>query len=294
MRTAHVPDQLRCGPFTTTQAKACGVTPSALRGSSWRSVFRDVWVHIEVPDSREVRLAAVRLVLAEGAFVCGLTASWIYGADVQDFRGQLVWVGHRNGSRLRNRAGCLTREITVDDSDLCVVDGVTMTTELRTVFDCSRWLSLVEAVVVADALAHAGVVTAEDLERYAKTHRALRGVRQVDRVVELMEPLSESPMETRVRLLIVLAGLPQPQAQLIITDRLGRFVARADLGYRERLLIVEYDGAFHWEQRREDDRRREAMRSLGWTVLVFSAEDYYKTPGDTIEIVRSALAKQAA
>jgi very-short-patch-repair endonuclease len=98
-------------------------------------------------------------------------------------------------------------------------------------------------------------------------------------------------METRVRLLIVLAGLPRPQSQLIVTDLLGRFVARADLGYDVHRLIVEYDGAFHWEQRREDDRRREAMRGLGWTVLVFSADDYYKTPGATIERVRSALAK---
>jgi hypothetical protein len=294
MRTARVPDQLRCGPFTTTLAKACGVTPSALRGSNWRNVFRDVWVHVDVPDTREMRLAAVRLVLAEGAFVCGLTAAWIYGTDVQDLRGELVWVGHRNGSRLRNRAGCLTREITVENSDLCVVDGITMTTELRTVFDCSRWLSLIEAVVVADTLAHAGALTPEELETYAKSHRALRGVRRVDQVVELMEPLSESQMETRVRLLIVLAGLPRPEAQLIINDRLGHFVARADLGYRAQRLIVEYDGAFHWEQRREDDRRREAMRDLGWTVLVLSAEDYYKTPGVTIEKVRSGLAKRAA
>ena len=129
--------------------------------------------------------------------------------------------------------------------DLTVIDGITITTALRTAFDCGRWLALVESVVVADALAHAGGLTVADLAEYTRNHRALRGVRQVDRVIDLMDPLSESPMETRVRLLIVLAGLPRPQSQLIVTDLLGRFVARADLGYDVHRLIVEYDGAVY-------------------------------------------------
>jgi hypothetical protein len=270
------------------------VTRTALQSSPWRHVFRDVWVHEDVPDTREMRLAAVALILGDGAFVCGPTTAWIYGTEVQDRRGELVWVGCLTGSRLRTRQGCLTREITVDASDLQVVNGITMTTPLRTVFDCTRWLSLIESVVVADALAHAGLFTAAELATYTRARRGQRGVRQTDRVIDLMEPKSESPMETRVRLLIVLSGLPAPEAQLIAKDRMGNFVARADLGYREQRLIIEYDGAWHWEQRREDDRRRDALRSLGWTVLVFSAEDYYQNPATIVAKVRAALAKAGA
>jgi hypothetical protein len=294
MSFATVPDELRFVPFTTATAAAAGVSTSALRGSQWRHVFRDVWVHRDVPDIRQTRLDAVRLVLGEGAFVCGLTAAWIYGIDVQDRRGDLVWVGCRTNARLRTRPGCLIREITVQDSDLQAVDGILVTTELRTVFDCGRWLTLVEAVVVADALAHARKVTPDELAAYVASHRGLRGVRQLDRVVDLIEPESESPMETRVRLLIVLAGLPRPQAQLIVNDRAGYFVARADLGYEAERYIVEYDGAFHWAQRRADDRRRDLMRELGWTVLVVSSEDYYEHPRRIIATVRTALARRAA
>jgi hypothetical protein len=57
-------------------------------------------------------------------------------------------------------------------------------------------------------------------------------------------------METRVRLLIVLAGLPRPEPQLVIYDRAGRFVARADMGYEAERFLLEYYGALHWEQRR--------------------------------------------
>jgi hypothetical protein len=291
MRTAFVPESLRSGPFTTAQAAAAGVSRSALRGAPWRHVFRDVWVHRDVADSRGMRFAAVRLILPEGAFVCGLTAAWLYGIEVQDRRGQLIWVGCRTGRRLRTRVGCLVREITVADSDLTLVDGVLVTTPLRTVFDCGRWLSLIEGVVVADALAHAGAMTQPDLAAYARSHGGLRGVRRLAQVLDLVEPKSESPMETRVRLLIVLAGLPTPTAQLVIRDRNGQFVARADLGYEERRLLVEYDGAFHWEQRRADDRRRDALRALGWTVLVFSREDYYRMPERIVREVARALAK---
>jgi hypothetical protein len=292
MRTARVPDDLRLTPFTTAQAKVHGVSRSALKGTQWRHVFRDVWVHRDVEDSRDMRLAAVRLVIGEGAFVCGLTAAWIYGIDVQDRRGDLVWVGCRTGSRHRTRPGCFTREITAEDSDLQVVEGLTMTTELRTVFDCGRWLSPVEGVVVADALAHLGAISASELAAYTATHRALRGVRNVDRIVDLIEPLSESAMETRVRVLFIASGLPRPQAQLVIVDLLGRFVARADFGYEELHVIIEYDGAFHWEQRREDDRRRDAMRALGWTVIVVSRSDYYENPAVLVAKVRRELAKR--
>jgi hypothetical protein len=113
-------------------------------------------------------------------------------------------------------------------------------------------------------------------------------------VIDLMEPKSESPMETRVRLLIVLADLPRPESQLIIYDRAGRFVARADMGYQSERFLIEYDGALHWEQRRADDRRRDAMRDLGWTVYVVSGEDYYDHPATIVAKVRSELAKRAA
>ncbi|HVW81198.1 MAG TPA: type IV toxin-antitoxin system AbiEi family antitoxin [Mycobacteriales bacterium] len=289
MRTPTVPDALRHHPFTTSTAREHGVSSSALQGSAWRHVFREVWCHANLPDTRENRLAAVRLVLAEHAFVCGPTAAWLYGIDIQDRRSDLVWVGFPNGRRRRQRSGCFVRELTVLETDLAEVNGVRLTTPVRTVFDCARWLALVEAVVVADALAHAGLITREELAAYSSEHRRIRNVRQVDRVLELIEPASESPMETRVRLLLVRAGLPAPVAQHRVRGADGHFVARLDLAYPDALVAVEYDGSFHWQQRRADDRRREELRALGWTVLVVSAEDYFQAPDALVARVRRAL-----
>jgi very-short-patch-repair endonuclease len=94
-------------------------------------------------------------------------------------------------------------------------------------------------------------------------------------------------------LVLVLAGLAPPVTQHVIRTADGRFVARVDLAYVEANLVVEYDGAWHWQQRRRDDRRRDALRALGWTVLVFSAEDVYRHPADIVVAVESALRRAA-
>jgi very-short-patch-repair endonuclease len=274
-------------------AGAHGLTSTALAGEQWRHIFRDVWVHASVEDSLATRVAAARLVLGSEGFLCGLTAAWVYGVDVQDRRGQLVWMGRPNGSWRKVRPGCLVREITVDGSDLNVVEGTLMTTPVRTAFDCARWLSFVEAVVVADALAHAGLMTEESFKVYVRTHRRLRGVRQADWVASVVEPLTESPMESRLRMLLISSGFEGPEPQYIVEDRTGRFVGRADLAYPEQRVIVEYDGALHWAQRRADDRRRDAMRALGWVVLVASREDYYDQPQAFLAQVRSAFSAAA-
>jgi very-short-patch-repair endonuclease len=249
---------------------------------------------VEVPDTREVRLAGVRLILGNGAFVCGPTAAWIYGTDIQDRLDLVMWIGCQVTRRPRPRSGCTVRVLSIEDGDLRLMDGIAITTELRTVFDCGRWLPLVDAVVVADSLAHDRAFTTDELAAYIGARRGSRGIGQLDRVLDLMDPKSESPMETRLRLLIVLAGLPRPRSQVIIKDRGNHFVARADLGYPQIRYAIEYDGAFHWKQRRADDRRRDAMRKLGWEVLVVSSEDYYETPNNVVAKVRATLAERAA
>lgn len=286
---AYVPIELTKAPFTTAHATSVGVSTSSLRGGPWRHVFRNVWVHESIEDSRECRVASVRLVLGRHAFVCGLTAAWLYGIDARDTRWDLVWVGCPTGSRLPTRTGCFIREISVDAKDLDLVGGVLLTTPVRTLYDCARWLAPVEGLVVADALAHQKLVTADELWSYRKAHSGIRDVTRVDNVVRLLEPLTESPMESRVRHLLVSAGLPRPTAQYVVVDAGGNFVARLDLAYEGIKLAIEYDGSWHWDERRADDRRRDAVRALGWTVIVVSAEDYRDAPRRVVEHVRHVI-----
>jgi very-short-patch-repair endonuclease len=281
-------------PFTWAQARSAGLTKHQLRSTAWRHVFRDVWVSARVPDSRELRFASARLALPQRAVVCGLSAAWLHGADVRRQNDLDVHAGFPKGMRCRPRAGLVVCQETLDPADITVVDGVQVTTPLRTAFDCLRWLRATEGVVVADALAHAGLVDVAELRAYFATKRRLRNLRVGQALLDWVEPKSESPMESRTRCRLLLHGFPRPVAQWVVVDDWGEFVARVDLAYPELKIAIEYDGAAHWEQRRADDRRRDALRALGWQVIVVSAEDLYATSLGLEAMVQRARRTAAA
>ena len=280
---AEVPleSELLVGPFTRAQARAAGLSDTQLESSQWRRIFHGVWVPADTADTRELRLEAARLVVPDRGVLCGLTAASIFGADVRRLDDLDVHAGFAKGERIRKRPGLAVCQETLDPSDITRVDGVQITTPLRTAFDCLRLLRGAERLVVADALTHLGLVDLDELRRYFASKRRLRNLRIGEALLDFVEPLTESPMETRLRVVLLDGGVPMPKAQHEVRDSIGRFLGRLDFAYPEAKLGVEYDGADHWLQRREDDKRRAAIREQGWEVLVYSADDVYKTPTAT-------------
>ena len=293
MRYAQIPAELRGGPFTLAQARAAGLSDSALRGSEWRHLFRNVWVHRSVKDTREMRLAAVRLVLPPRAVICGLTAAWLYGADVRREDDFDVHVSFPKGGRIRSRPGLVVSQETLAAGDVWTWSGLQITTPVRTAFDCLRLLRGAERLVVADALTHLQRTSVAEIASYFASQHRLRNLRIGALLIEQIEPKSESPMETRLRVRLIESGLPRPEAQWVVRDSRDRFVARLDLAYPAQKVAIEYDGAWHWKQRRKDDRRRDAARRLGWLVIVVSADEFYGSFESIVAEVRAELAKRA-
>jgi very-short-patch-repair endonuclease len=96
-------------------------------------------------------------------------------------------------------------------------------------------------------------------------------------------------METRLRLLLVLAGLPRPEAQVSIRDDQGRFLGRPDLLYRVEHLAIEYDGGNHRDRLADDNRRQNGLIGAGLRVLRFTASDVYGAPDAVVMQVRHGL-----
>ena len=99
-------------------------------------------------------------------------------------------------------------------------------------------------------------------------------------------------METRLRLLIVLAGLPEPEVNFILRAPDGSWRRRFDLCYPGYRLIVEYDGrkhAFDSEQWSGDLTRREELDELEWRIIVVESSGIYEDPLRTLQRVRGAL-----
>ena len=90
-------------------------------------------------------------------------------------------------------------------------------------------------------------------------------------------------------MILVLGGLPRPQAQVPIHDRWGRFLGRPDLFYEKPRLGIEYDGGIHRETLAEDNRRQNKLLNAGVRLLRFTRTDVLNNPTLVVEQVRAML-----
>lgn len=100
-------------------------------------------------------------------------------------------------------------------------------------------------------------------------------------------------MESRLRMVLVLGGLPRPKAQVSIHDRGGRFIGRPDLYYEEHRLGIEYDGGVHRDSLAEDNRRQNRLLNVGIRLLRFTAGDVLNKPESVVDQVRQIFAASA-
>jgi very-short-patch-repair endonuclease len=136
---------------------------------------------------------------------------------------------------------------------------------------------------------HKRLLKSADLRSWALAHPRYPGVARLRRAIELAEPATESVMETRLRLMLVLAGLPRPQAQISLYDEFGDFLGRPDFYYPYYRLALEYDGARHRENLTGDNRRQNRLLDAGYRLLRFTAADVMSAPNSVVALVRRAL-----
>jgi hypothetical protein len=237
-------------------------------------------------ETPQLKLEAASRRLPSGAVFSGFTAAWLHGLDVEPC--DPIEVTVPSPARISTRAGLVVRRRAMDRHEMVTRQGLAATSMQRTIRDLCTRLSLTEAVAIADMALHARKVDRQDLVAAAAAPTA--GVRVLRQVLEHAEPAAESPMESRLRMLLVLAGLPRPEAQVAIRDRLLRVIGRPDLYYRDDRLGLEYDGSTHRDTLAEDNRRQNRLLDAGVRLLRFTAGDIFNTPDHVIGLVRAGLA----
>ncbi|MFY1635837.1 DUF559 domain-containing protein [Solwaraspora sp. WMMB335] len=302
---ATVPPQLSVEPFSGSRAIAAGlVTRRMLNGPAWRHLLHDVYVHTDSydPDDHRMWCLAVAARLPRNAAIYGLSAAYLWGVDLLPHRKRAVpvYVAVPNKARPDPHPRIRYANLILDlDNDITSLTGMPVTTEVRTAFDLGRSLPRADALVALDAILRRRTCTTAALAAYVDVHPGRRGVRQVRELLTLAEPLSESPMESRLRLLLHDAGLPKPTPQYEIRSPASnggvRFVARVDLAYPQWKIAIEYEGDHHRARAvfRRDVTRFNALRAAGWLALRFTADDVLRRSGQLVQTVRQAIAERA-
>ncbi|GBE65375.1 hypothetical protein MFM001_18370 [Mycobacterium sp. MFM001] len=172
------------------------------------------------------------------------------------------------------------------------VAGMTVTTPARTAFDVGRRLGLTEGVQRIDALMNATRVEAVDVEAVAARHPGVRGLAQLRHTLTFVDGGAESPYESLTRLLLMQAGFPRPETQIPVYDEYGELFARIDMGWREWLVGVDFDGAHHWtdpKQRTWDVERSARLDELRWSIVRVSSRMVHRTPRVFLKRVATRL-----
>lgn len=236
-------------------------------------------------DDKWGLIGAYQHALPASAVFVGKTAAWMHGLDVDPANPvEVAIAAHLD---LRSRAGLHIRECEPTD-EIVSIRGVRATTLERTLLDIADRWPAIEALVVVDMALARGLITSEGLHRYADSAFGRPGSARLRSVSCLAEP-AESPMETRLRWLLLRSRLPKPQVQTNLYDRDGEFVGRADLYYPRHRLVVEFDGGNHRERLVTDDRRQNRLVGAGYRVLRFTSADVLGRPATVVAQVRAAI-----
>ncbi len=255
-------------------------------------IYRDVYVRKGIHVDAQLRAEAALLFGGEDAILAGRSAAVVHGTKWidDDEPAELIRSGF-----MKAPPKLLLRGNQLEHNEIDV--GRRATTPARTAYDLGRRLPFGDAVAMVDALCNASGLKPGAVQEIADQHIGARGVVQLRRVLDVVDGGAESPQETRTRLCLIDAGLPRPATQIVILDEFGRFVARADLGWPEWKVLVEYDGAQHWTDRRQRSRdidRIATLEALGWKVIRVSADLLHNRPEVLINRVRAALREAGA
>lgn len=284
-----LPPQFTEGPFLVRDARRDGTTRSRLRGSDLRSPIRGV----RLPAAADGLLDRCRAYAVhrrvDFAF-SHVTAATLYGAPLPPPADEAIHVSVPAPGRAPEIAGFVGHKLTAWKTDERM--GLPVTTAEQTWIDLASLLSVPDLVAVGDFFVapRNDLATRESLAHAVAAAAGRRGIARARSAVDLVRAGSESPGETRLRLLLVQAGMPEPRLNLDIADG-ARFVARVDLAYPRERIALEYEGDIHRVDRdvwRKDIRRREQLEDLGWRMIRITADDL-RTPTVLLDRLRRLL-----
>ncbi len=274
-------------PFLGREAVRRGQLSAYQLHRRYRPIYRNIYLSKHATLTALTRARAAWLWAGGNATLTGFSAAAVLGTKWLDADGP----AELSRSNRHAPPGIVVHSYDLGSGEESIVNGIRVTSPERTAFDIGRNLSPSRAVPVLDALANATNLKIADVLALADSKPGVRHVRRLRSTLKLVDGGAESPQESRVRLLLVGAGLPPPETQIAFADEFGIARIRVDMGWRQWRVAVEYDGVQHWSdryQRSWDIDRIAMLEAMGWVVIRVSAE-MLSRPEVIIERVRRKL-----
>ena len=277
-------------PFTRTEGLRRGYTDKQLWGPRFQRVFQGVYLPASEVISVLQRARAALMIAPDGSFASHHTAAALWGAVAPETKDTHISVPEPGLTRSIRRGISAHRAdprfLAVSHRGLLVASPAAVFLQMAAVAP-----DLVELVVLGDSLVRSGRTTPKELVEFAQAWDC-KGARRARRAAGLVRSGVDSPMESRLRMLIVLAGYPEPIVNVIIRHENGEWRVRLDLSYPHLKLVIEYDGWQHRLDRGQwssDLKRREWLEGRGWRVIVINSDAFYGNPVETLLRIREAM-----
>lgn len=260
-------------PFRVKDAQARGVGAGRLRGPDLAAPYRGVRVLGRVDRSVLARCVAYEVTMGPGQIFSHRTAARLHGLPLPGSgHGEPLHITVFQPDRAPRVRGIVGHHARVATLDVDLHEGLFVVAPAYALRQLAAELTVEDLVVAGDAAVggRRPLCTVEELTAVVERSTGARGVAALREAVRLIRPGSESPQETRLRLQLLRAGLPEPMLNRDIHDAAGRFVARGDLVYPDHRVVVEYDGDQHRTDRAQFERDVERLEDLarqGWRVV---------------------------
>lgn len=291
------------GSFSRMQAADAGVSDRQLRSRVANGLLAPVGPNafrfLGAPCSLTDELAALLRDIGTPAFAAGPTAAALHGLEGFSFRKPFHVVVPRR--RNRRRVGVVVHTSKVlGPLDTAVVDGLPLTTPIRTVVDLARWASRQQLRAAVESMIDDGLGTEDAL------HRRIVSLRRQGRygMPTLLDVLGErevgsggaSWLEREYLRLLDRAGLQRPLTQQVLSRAGDRWV-RVDCRFPGTRVVVELLGyRFHRTavQMDRDAQRMNALLADGFQPFQFTYRQVTEQGDEVVSTTARALLQRAA
>ena len=287
----------QAGVITHQQAIDARVSPRQLRGGGSlirlrQGVYADRARYEAAPPSARVLLqvAAARLTSQVDLVAAGRTAAVAHGLPVLGRAGRIEVVERKDLRPQHHGNSCR-----LDRAAVVELDRVPVTSLARTAVDVARRHGFAAGVVTTDAVL-AARVPREDLVAALEACRGWSGSRTARRVVDVADPLAETPLESLGRARFEEHGLPRCELQVVLGDDHGP-IGRVDHYWAAHRTVAEADGALKYATAADlfaEKRREDRLREAGFEVVRYTWDEALRTPEVVVTRVLAAFARAAA